>query len=313
MFTRIALLLIVIVAVPYYWLLMDTGPGSVAPRMVDIARLRALADGQAGPRPLAIEYTAVATDTQPGTLLVASGGLRSVEAAVFVWHLAAPGGDTVINSGLTRDQAMASGFGAYHKGAQATVDRWLGTARRIIFTSEEIDHVGGLVAQMARNPALGAKVIGNPDQVHAIRQLAPAITGMLKPAPEVLSGPDAYGAIAPGIAVMRAPGHLPGGQMIYVHLQDGREYLFLGDIAPMRRNVEWQRPRSRYAAEWQGSEDRAATLAWIKGLAVVKSREPALTLVFGHDHDWLRDHADKLGIAAAPPTAVPPGGQRGAR
>jgi glyoxylase-like metal-dependent hydrolase (beta-lactamase superfamily II) len=313
MFTRIALLLILIVAVPYYWLLMDTGPGSVAPRMIDIARLRALADGQIGPRPVSIEYAAVASDVEPGTLLVAGGGLRSEETAVFVWHLPTPGGDTVINSGLTGDQAVASGFAVYRDGDQATVDRWLGTARRVIFTSEEIDHVGGLVAQLAASPALAAKVIGNPDQLNAIRLLTPAVSGMLKPAPEALLRPSGYGVIAPGIAVVRAPGHLPGGQLIYVHLQNGREFLFLGDIAPMHRNIEWQRPRSRYAAEWLGSEDRAATLAWIKGIAALKARAPALTLVYGHDYGWLKDHGEELGFMAAPPTAVPSGGQRAAR
>ena len=253
------------------------------------------------------------SDVEPGTLLVAGGGLRSEETAVFVWHLPAPGGGTMINSGLTRDQAIASGFAEYRGGTQATVDRWLGSARWIAFTSEEIDHVGGLVAQLGGNHALAAKVIGNPDQLHAIQQLTPSLSGMLKPAPEALVRPTGYGAIAPGISALRAPGHLPGGQMIYVHLQNGREFLFLGDIAPMRRNVEWQRPRSRYAAEWRGTEDRAATLAWIKGIAALKAREPSLTLVYGHDYGWLKDHMEKLGFVAAAPTAVPPGGQRAPR
>jgi len=57
--------------------------------------------------------------------------------------------------------------------------------------------------------------------------------------------------------------------MIYVQLQDGRS-IFSGDSAPMRRNVSWLRPRSRYAAHWQGSEARSATMGWIKGLAALQ-------------------------------------------
>ena len=313
MFTRIALLLMLIIAVPYYWLLIDAGPTSVAPRDIDIARLRALADGQPGARPTAIEYAAVATDSDPGTLLVAGGGLRSDETGVFVWRLITPGGDTVINTGLTEDQAMASGYSSYHPEIQATVGLWLHAARRIMFTSEEIDHIGGLVAELPMDKETAEKVVGNGEQLAAIRALSPMTTELLAPPLPALSGPTSYGAIAPGIAVVRTPGHLAGTQMIYVRLQDGREYLFAGDSAPMRRNVEWQRPRSRYVAEWLGHEDRAATLGWIKGLARLKQREPGLTLVYGHDYGWVKDPVGGPRFAPAPAGTLPASAHSAAR
>ena len=101
--------------------------------------------------------------------------------------------------------------------------------------------------------------------------------------------------------------------MIYVRLQDGREYLFTGDTAPMRRNVDWQRPRSRYAAEWLGSEDREATLGWIKGLSRLKHREPGLTLIYGHDYGWLADPATGPRFASAPASRLPPSERKIAR
>ena len=302
MFIRIALLLLVIVAVPYYWLLMDTGPAAVAPRDIDIARLRALAGSQNGPRPVSIEYAAVATDTQPGILFVAGGGLKSEDVAVLAWRLITPGGDTIINSGLTEDQALASGYDTYHPEMQSAVDGWTHAARRIIFTSEEIDHVGGLVLKLPEEAEVGAKVIANPEQREYIRALAPMLGDRLAPPVAALAETSAYAAIAPGIAAVRTPGHLAGSQMLFVKLQDGREFLFVGDTAPMRRNVEWQRPRSRYAAEWRGHEDRAATLGWIKGLARLKAREPGLMLVYGHDLGWVRDR--DTGPRFSPATAA---------
>lgn len=313
MFTRIALLLILIVAVPYYWLLMDPGPTSVAPRDIDIARLRALASGQAGARPVAIDYAAVATDTEPGTLLVAGGGLRSEETGVFVWRLITPGGDTIINSGLTKEQAMASGYDHYHPEIQATVNQWLRAARRIILTSEEIDHVGGLIALLPADRDLAGKLIGNARQIDAVRAIAPILMGSLGSAPAALADPAGYAAIAPGVAVVRTPGHLDGTQMIYVRLQNGREYLFAADSAPMRRNVDWQRPRSRYAADWLGSEDRSATLSWIKGLARLREREPGLMMVYAHDYGWLTDPSKGPRFAPAPASQLAPHGQSLAR
>ena len=284
---------------------MDPGPTSVPPRNIDIARLRSLSDSQSGPRPVAIEYAAVATDSRPGTLLVAGGGLRYDETAVLVWRLITPGGDTVINSGLTSEQAMASGFARYHPELQATVDSWLTAARKIAFTSEEIDHVGGLVAHLSENLDLVGKVSGNRDQLKAIRSLSPLTTKSLPAESAILVDQAGYFPIAPGIAAVCTPGHRKGSEMIYVRLQDGREYLFVGDTAPMRRNVEWQRPRSRYEAEWLGAEDRAATLAWIKGLSGLEAREPGLKIVYGHDLGWLTDPVAGPRFAPAAPSPVP--------
>lgn len=304
MFNRIALLLILAVAVPYYWLLMDPGTTSVPAREINIARLRALADSQQGPRPTAIEYAAVATDTEPGTLLVAGGGLRSEQTGVFVWRLLTPGGDTIINLGLTKDQALTGGYDHYHPEIQETANNWLLAARRVILTSEDLDHVGGLVSVLLSDRSVAEKLVANPLQLEKIKALAPTLTEAIKPAPAALTDPAGYAAIAPGVAIMRTPGYLEGSQMVYVRLQDGREYLFAGDSAPMRRNVDWLRPRSRYAAEWLGQEDRSATLAWIKGLSRLQEHEPGLTLVYGHDYGWLLDQNAGPRFAAAPATRV---------
>ena len=48
--------------------------------------------------------------------------------------------------------------------------------------------------------------------------------------------------------------------------------------------MEWQRPRSRLLGQWRSkSEDRAATIAWLKGLVDLHRREPRLTIIYGHD------------------------------
>jgi len=305
MLNRIALLLILIVAVPYYWLLMDPGPTSVAPRDIDIARLRTLADSQPGPRPDAIEYAAIATNSEPGTYLIAGGGLRSEQTGVFVWRLLTPGGDTIINVGLTKDQAATSGYDNYLPEIQKTADNWLLAARRVIFTSEDLDHIGGLVPLLVEDRSIAKRLIGNPQQLETIKALSPSFTKTVNPAPAALTNPSGYAAIAPGIAIVRTPGFMDGAQMIYARLQDGREYLFVGDTAPMRRSVELLRPRSRYAAEWVGHEDRRQTLAWIKGLARLKQREPGLTIVYGHDLGWLQDQTAGPRFAAAPLTRLP--------
>lgn len=303
MFTRIVLILIVLIAVPYYWLLMDAGPTSAPMMQIDLARLRAEAAKVPGVRPAGIEYAVVAAHTSMGTVLVAGGGLKTDEAGVIVWRLITPGGDTVINTGLTSGQANVGGFAAFDPAQRATADVWLRDARRIVISDESVDNIGGFVGDMAQTKARAGKVIGNTAQIAAIGQLAPFVVGKLAPPVAALSGSPGYAAIGPGIAAVRTPGYLPGSQMIYVQLQNGSEFLFSGDTAPMRRNVTWLRPRSRYAAEWVGSEDRTATTGWLKGLAALQAREPGLTLLFGSDLALLHTLLSEGRLKAAQGTA----------
>ena len=62
-----------------------------------------------------------------------------------------------------------------------------------------------------------------------------------RPASSPRSAPleyEDYRAIAPGVVLIKAPGHSPGSQMIYVQRADGREFLFAGDIGWSLRNIE---------------------------------------------------------------------------
>jgi glyoxylase-like metal-dependent hydrolase (beta-lactamase superfamily II) len=61
--------------------------------------------------------------------------------------------------------------------------------------------------------------------------------------------------VAPGIVFIKAPGHTPGHQMIYVKLQNGIEYLFSGDIVWNYMNITKLNNRPLLAT-LMGGEDR---------------------------------------------------------
>jgi glyoxylase-like metal-dependent hydrolase (beta-lactamase superfamily II) len=90
-----------------------------------------------------------------------------------------------------------------------------------------------------------------------------------------------YLAFAPGIALIRAPGHTPGSQMIYVALQSGKELLLAGDVAwhmdGVRLNTGKDAPWIREPAELM-----AAELAWLNGLS---RTEKNLSIVISHDEE----------------------------
>lgn len=298
--TKTAIVLALLIGIPYYWLLIDSGPSDAPARPIDLARLRAEAGKLLGPLPLAIEAVVPACDDFPGTFLVASGGLKTDRVGAIVYRLVTPGGDTLLDSGLSPDQAAASGFATYDADAQRTADNWLRTAKRIVFTGQDIDHIGGFIATPSR-AEFASRAIANPDQAKRISELAPALALQQS----VNERHADYAAIAPGVVLLKAPGHTPGSQMIFVRLANGREYLFAGDNVPMLRNLTWLRPRSRYMAEWQGSEDRAAVIGWLKGLNALHQQAPRMIIVPAHDLGWLKGAGLREGIAAAPPVSSP--------
>src|SRR5690606_4378033 len=140
---------------------------------------------------------------------------------------------------------------------QAKVDAALRTARLIVFTHEHSDHMAGLL-RLPDFAAVSPKALITPEQ-------APggAKTGDLPWPADARSviRPFAYRgmqAIAPGVVLIRTPGHTPGSQMIFARLADGHEYLFTGDTATMARSWQQLRARSRLVGDFIVGEDRNA-------------------------------------------------------
>ena len=113
----------------------------------------------------------------------------------------------------------------------------------ILSTHEHWDHTGG-IAQSAHINDLIKKVVLTSEQVsgHTIK--------MANFPQEVLDNYnplkyDQYHVLAPGIVLIKAPGHSSGSQMIFVQLKNGEEFLFIGDIAWNMVNITHLKNHSR--------------------------------------------------------------------
>jgi glyoxylase-like metal-dependent hydrolase (beta-lactamase superfamily II) len=89
-------------------------------------------------------------------------------------------------------------------------------------------------------------------------------------------------AVAPGVVLLRAPGHTPGSQMIYVQRADGVEVLFTGDAALLMDSVEFEQGPSQLVT-MKGHGDSDAIACTLVALKELRKREATLAIMPGHD------------------------------
>jgi len=298
-FSRAVIVMLLLLGAAYYWLLVNAGPGGAPVRTIDLAQLRKAADAMPGQKPTSLEYTTVATRHVTGAALAAGTGLRKVWSGAMVWRIGTPRGGIVLDSGLSPADAKELDFEYYDKSAEAMVGRWMEKAEWIVFTHEHIDHVGGFLDYPGFE-GIAQKAIVSPTLARGMTALWRENAGRM-PEPRKLAPVE---AIAPGVVLIQTPGHTPGSQMVYVRLQNGREYLFAGDTGSLASNIVQTVPRSRLLTDWLVEEDRVATIGWLKGLRAIRDKDPKLAIIPSHDPNFLDATAIQGGFTKADPRSA---------
>lgn len=273
---------LVVVAVPaYWWFLLESG----APEgtfSIDLAEVRRLANLMPGDKAKAIHFEPVGRFEFPKTAVVAGDGWAMTDMTVYAYQLVFPAQRVIVDTAMDEATGTKGGAVWFDAAAFARVLAGLSEASVIVVTHEHFDHLGGL----ATHPdvkALMKKAVLTEAQLAEPKRMEPLVFP-----PEALAGyrplsTRALMPIAPGVVLIKAPGHTPGSQLVYVQRADGAEYLFLGDVAWHLRNVELVRERARLVTQFFLQEDRANVLRELAELNRLSKAEPKLNLVPGHD------------------------------
>ncbi|WP_296679990.1 MBL fold metallo-hydrolase [Novosphingobium sp.] len=286
-------LLLLIIGLPYYWLLIDNRPGSIASQPVTVGQLRELADALPGPHPSGVEMELVGWRKAPGTLFAAGAGLQNRFIGIMAYRLPVTGGKPiVIDSGLGLADVAGMRLDQFLPGNQRTVDRAMDEAGLILITHEHPDHIGGMIAWARNDADVMHKAFGKQRMTPPQSAFVSQKLGIVQRDQSAsLAAPPR--AIAPGVVAIPAPSHTPGSQMFFVQLADGREYLFTGDIATLAISWEALRARSRLIGDFVVPEDRPAVFSWLKTIRALKQASPALNIIPGHDTSAVLELADK--------------------
>ncbi|WP_245892389.1 hypothetical protein [Novosphingobium guangzhouense] len=249
---------LLIIAIPYYWFLVDAGPGpgrnDAKAVPLTISSLRDLAAAKEGQRPIELRVETVGLRMTSRNMLVAGGGLRQVPNIIRAYEFIVPGGGPIlIDAGISRASAKAHDFEKFDAAAQSRIDLALSKASHTVLLADKPPHNGGHEAGTRR----------------AGKELGPA-------------GSAPY-AIAPGVVVIPTGKVAPGSQMVYVRLADDREYLFAGDVAKLAVNWKELRLPARIATRDEAPSFRRENLCWLMTINALHRAAPQMTVVAGHE------------------------------
>jgi len=249
----------------------------------DIRRVASLIPGR---RPQRINFLKFAESRRTKNFSVKDAPATPSVQARTAFQVMFPDGSVMVDAGMDLTVHKFFGRGAeepYFPEAARQVEQAVSRARVIVVTHEHGDHVAGVINTPAA-AQLAAKTILTRTQVQSLT-MSPQM-------PEIRLSDDLakrfividydmYYPLAPGMALIKAAGHTPGSQMVYVVLDSGREYLLIGDATWHMDGVRLMKGKD---APWV-TEDQPAVLAqltWLNGLG---RSAPKLTVVASHDEE----------------------------
>ena len=269
-----------IAAGAYYWLFLES-PKLEGKFEFDIKEVRRLAASIEGEAPSDIRFEHVMDFKAPNAATVAGDSWTQSTLWGLAFQLCYSDHTAILETTMNGEQAKTSGIvTGYYPEAYARVIQAMSKASLILVTHEHPDHIGGLAAHPELARLLATSVKLNRQQIDKHEYAAQFPEGAFanyKPLDY-----DRYLPVAPGIVLIKGPGHTLGSQMIFVRKSDGVELLFLGDVAWIRRNVELLRSKPRFISNKIG-EEREAVLPQLAAIHKLAEAEPKLVLVPGHD------------------------------
>ena len=258
-----------------------------------LQKIRTAATAIPGPLPVSIAYQKYASTIKKWKDLIEDGSDDAATMARTAFQINYADGFVLVDAGM--DRAVHHFFEKespqpFDDTLAAKVATAVQTAKLILITHEHGDHVAGVVRNA--NGAVPAKTILTEEQVQTLvhdPQMPEIKLDEERSKQYLVVSFESVLPVAPGIALIKAPGHTKGEVMIYTKLQNGKEYIFAGDVSWTFKGVEEKKPkpkseRSRVGEDGDPIEKQ---LAWLNERL---TRDKMIILV-SHDDVMLPQYA----------------------
>ena len=250
------------------------------------AEVRAVADAIPGDRPLSLHVMKIVESSGPLRNYVAVDDSDAVPSCFPVFQIRYRDRWIVVDAALD-SAAIAEFYGAhpptFHRDRYESLQRALLDANKIVLTHEHLDDAIGV----ERGPhfyTVAKKTLLTEEQFESL--LDPKARGIVRLTRDSLAAfpvvrYDRVYPLAPGVVLIKAAGHTPGSQFVYVQLRGGNEVLIAGDLAWQSEGL-WRDQQKPEATSRALAEDREALrpqLAWARRIA----QRGEVTVVLSHD------------------------------
>jgi glyoxylase-like metal-dependent hydrolase (beta-lactamase superfamily II) len=249
--------------------------------------IRAAATMIPGQQPRAIHVFREAEKTVHQSAVLEGGSDALVSAPFSVFEVRFPDGWIMVDSGMDPETAANPNAGyarvTIPKDRYELVQKALSDARLIVLTHEDDDHATGVIHTPNLQVIAGKTLLTRP-QLQTLmdhpRNPAIQLDGTSGRRYRVFDYESVY-PLAAGVVLIKAPGHTPGSQMIYVRLASGKEVLLVGDVVWAMAGVDQLRQKPEAASKHLGEVRLAIQheMEWLHKL-------PAeVSIINSHDGD----------------------------
>jgi len=271
-------------------------PRESAPYPDDLlARARLAATVIPGELATAINVAKVAESHRTYAAIIEDGSDDMFISARTAFEVLYPDGSVMLDSGMDEEVHRYYGFGRdepYWQDVNDDVQAALRRAQLIVITHEHGDHIAGVIRSDYRDE-LAPKTILTKNQVRTLTFAAqiPQIRMTPEQARDyIVVDYDLIMPVAPGIVLIKSPGHTPGHQMVYIRLSGGEEFLFIGDIGWSLDNITELKTRPAATAARIKEDPQALMhqMTWIKQVM----SDDEIIVVPSHDDRLLKKYVE---------------------
>ena len=297
---------LVLLLIAVWWFALDSRAPASSHGEIPLQEMRrAIAADDRETLASKVDLYRVGSGEAPMYAVEAGGGFGKFRMAYSAFALKYHGRHIVIDAAADRATAMTIGdrkAARFSDTIYSSLEAAMRSAALILLTHEHKDHIMAVV----RNPNLAdfAHALMFPEaQRNGLLRFASKGANSSTIAAQVARPIDGVTRMAPGLAVAPAPGHSPGSQVILARLANGREYLFIGDIAWSYDDIVRLRTRPRFL-QWlmfDPNEDRQRVLRQLRELHDLQAANPALVIVPSHDDAYFDRLLDEGKLSSAVP------------
>jgi glyoxylase-like metal-dependent hydrolase (beta-lactamase superfamily II) len=255
-----------------------------------LTTVRALSGAIPGALPTAVSYLNAYDDSLVIGGAVDGAGSSKVSLVTGVFQIRFKHGWIMVDAAM--DSSALHRSRGFNGDNFAKIETALEQANLIVITHEHADHVQPLVKSPIADQVAPHTLLTREQVETLLTKPNVAFTSMdsSRVSQYIVVEYARALPIAPGVVLIKAAGHTPGSQMVYVKLASGREMILAGDVAWFVIGIDTERQKPDSASRFMG-EDRTAVgqeLAWLKSV-----QAQGVTVVVSHDGSQLRSLAKK--------------------